>query len=116
MPFENIDNSRDPHTDEFEKLEFLPEEPASEKSDSDDDTAEIVFDPDLERFPEPPVSFDLDSTPEPVAEPEVNFFGAPAGDLDLEAETPFELFGTSLFGERGLEADEFEDLDDDLEF
>jgi hypothetical protein len=121
MPFENIDNLREPRTDEFEKLEFLPEQLVSHSfhaKDASDDTAQIVFDPGLAGSAEPPVSFDIEDAPEPPDEPEIGFLSPQSDDLDLEASTPFELFGTSLFGDSELDTDEFDTFDeeDDLEF
>ena len=113
MNFEPIDQNNEPITDEFEKLEFLPE--ATDSSDAEiDDTAEIVFTPDDTGSAEPPVSFS-GATVEPTPEIEAVDPAPP----NLEAPVPFELVGTSLFdgGEPDDEIDEIEPVDfDDLEF
>ena len=114
MNFEPIDQNNEPITDEFEKLEFLPE--ATDSPDAEiDDTAEIVFTPDETSSVEPPVSFS-GATVEPTPEIEAVEPAPP----NLEAPLPFELVGTSLFdgGELDDEVSEIEllDIDDDLEF
>lgn len=115
MNFESIDRTNEPGasaTEEFEKLEFLPEQPADD-APLPDDTAEIIFTPEADAEIEPPVSFnpadddgnDLSFEPEPAP--------------DLAASLPFELLGSSLFDDGDL--DDFDpldgdDFDDDLEF
>ncbi len=115
MTFDPLDRTNEstlePATDEFEKLEFLPEQPAS-ADQPPDDTSSIDFTPDAPVVEEPPVSFS------PVAGDELDTNFDTLETPDLAASTPFELFGTSLF-----DADLDEDLDDlgtdddfDLEF
>jgi hypothetical protein len=113
MTFETIDNRRDPQTEEFEKLEFLPEAAAPAPSQLAEATGEIDFRPEPAPPDEPPVSFDPapDIDPDPAPQSALDFFGAASVDLDLEGEIPFELFGTSLFSD-----DSEDDLDDDLAF
>ena len=116
MNHESIDRIREPASDEFEKLEFLPEEPAGATSETND-SPEIFFTPESETTGEPPVSFSPADGPET---PDQGIFDA-LGSLQpgVDAGTPFELFGTSLFGESELE-DDIDALDlellDDLEF
>lgn len=114
MNFEPIDRTDEPGgsaTDEFEKLEFLPEQPADDAPMSDD-TAEIIFTPETDSTSEPPVSF----SPAPDAGDDLSFEPEPAPDLG--ASLPFELLGSSLFDDADLDdLDPLgDDFDDDLEF
>jgi hypothetical protein len=84
-----------------------------------------VFAPEPALPDEPPISF---SPPTQAAGGDDRsdqlageLFGQPGTDHDLDAETPFELFGTSLFD--NFDADEvdspafdLDEPDDDLEF
>lgn len=99
--------------DEFEKLEFLPEEPAPADY-GPDDTGQIDFTPEIDPGGEPPVSFSPAADPSGGSD---NPFADPAdSDPDFGAGTPFELFGTSLFNDTDLD-DDIDDLEtDDLEF
>lgn len=114
MNFESIDRTNETgtpsETDEFEKLEFLPEQPAVERSAADD-TSAIDFTPENDGVDEPPVSFSPD-----IAGDDVNAGFDPVPDPDLSASTPFELFGTSLFDDDDLDGFDTGDPDDDLEF
>ena len=118
MNLESNDRNHEHTTDEFEKLEFLPEQPAEQRRDPDD-TAEIVFAPELTdaedtETQEPPVSFSpagkdgdaLSFDPTPLPDP---------GDS-----VPFELLGSSLFDDAEFDEDLDplgpDELDDDLEF
>ena len=118
MEFGSIDRPNEPDTDEFEKLEFLPEEPV-ESSPGFDDTSEIIFTPEHEPTPEPPVSFDLGDDAGSPAGFDIDD-SATSPTLDVDGGMPFELFGTSLFGDPELDEDleilDHDELDDDLEF
>jgi hypothetical protein len=125
MIIENEHNQKDPETAEFEKLEFLPEQPDPVGPAIESDTARLAFAPEPTLPDEPPISF---SPPAQAAGGEDRSdrladepFGQPGADLDLAAETPFELFGTSVFENLDADEDEFPALDldepdDDLEF
>lgn len=108
MNVDAIDRTNEPTTDEFEKLEFLPEEPVQTAPESSD-TAEIDFTPETELADEPPVSF----SPVADVEPDIQdgFDDGSAADLDFGASTPFELFGTSLVDDADLD-DDIDPLDD----
>jgi hypothetical protein len=107
MNFEALDRTHEPITDEFEQLEFLPEQPAAP---GDDDGGEIIFTPEDEATFEPPVSF----SPAPSDETDLTFEPAPL--LDLGEALPFELLGSSLFDDDDLDPLDSGDFDDDLEF
>jgi hypothetical protein len=117
MNFESIDRTNEPGAasgpDEFEKLEFLPEESAV-SSPVMDDTAQIIFAPEEVGVDEPPVSFSPDT------DDDNGFTFDPAPESDLGAPLPFELFGSSLFDDPELDDDldplVHDDFDDDLEF
>lgn len=116
MNYEPIDRTNEPATDEFEKLEFLPEEPARSAPETSD-TSEITFTPESETTGEPPVSFSPAAGSEALPEDPPEALATSAFDID--AGTPFELFGTSLVDESEFEGD-VDSLDadylDDLEF
>ncbi len=118
MNFESIDRINDlgepSGPEEFEKLEFLPEESA-DSNHAIDDTDQIFFTPEDAGVDEPPISFS------PDIDDDHGFNFAPAPEPDLGAPLPFELFGSSLFDDPDLDLDD--DLDplahddfDDLEF
>lgn len=118
MNFDPIDRTNEsaPSSghDEFERLEFLPEQ-ATDEAPEPDATSDIDFAPERETTDEPPVSFSPDAGDDPT---DLSFDSTPTPDL--AASTPFELFGTSLFDDIGLDDDldgfDADDLDDDLEF
>ncbi len=95
MNFESLDHTNEPgapsEPDEFEKLEFLPED-SSEPDPIQDDTAEIIFTPEEDiGTVEPPVSFS------PDVDDDSDFTFDPTLAPDLGASLPFELLGSSLF-------------------
>lgn len=119
MNFESLDHTNGPgptsEPDEFEKLEFLPED-SSEPDPIQDDTAEIIFTPEEDiGAAEPPVSFS------PDVDDDSDFTFDPTPAPDLGASLPFELLGSSLFDDPDLD-DDFDPIthdqfeDEDLEF
>ncbi len=119
MFIERRDHVDDRQVEEFEKLEFLPEEPINDENDPEI-SSEIVFDPDSQPSEEPPVSYFSNVELEPVEEGELEFSNPPSIDFEPDTNTPFELVGTSLFEADSVDDEfspyDFDDLDEDLEF
>ena len=107
----SINDRKTLQTEEFEKLEFLPERPAPEPAPDEDPTSEIVFLPEGGRLPESPLDFAPEPQPlQPQAAP-LDVAPLSGSDLDLDADTPFELFGTSLFSDPEPDPDDpYDDL------
>lgn len=110
---ESIDDRKTPPAEEFEKLEFLPERPAPQPDPDEEPTGEIIFLPEGEPSPEPPLDFAPEPPPVQLPTQSLDVPDLAMSDLDLDADTPFELFGTSLFLDPQPEPD---DPDDDLIF
>jgi hypothetical protein len=115
----NEHNQKDPETGEFEKLEFLPEQPDT----AGPDTTRLTFVPEPAQAEEPPISFiptGASGNVHELGQADSDPFARPTDDLGIEVETPFELFGTSLFDDHDaddeLPAFDLGEPDDDLEF
>ena len=106
MRFESIDRNPTSDTEEFEKLEFLPEPAEDIDSESEQPLPDIQFIPESGQPPEPPVSFNLnDAAPEPQDADVADASLAVTDSADPGGQLPFELVGISLFDDPALDDD-----------